>query len=103
MCPPQFSCPPLVLPVTCCPAVRHALACSPVNLLQLALAWLPRGFRSRVLPGSCLRWWLLPLDGYVPQPIAGAPAMLLATGPSEVGYLAFMFLVYPLFATTGEQ
>ncbi|WIA32448.1 hypothetical protein OEZ86_003270 [Tetradesmus obliquus] len=55
----------------------------------------------RVLPASCLKWWVIPLDGYVPQPIAGCPAMLLATGPSEVGYLAFMFLMYPLFATTG--
>uniref|UniRef100_A0A383WLY0 Ion transport domain-containing protein n=1 Tax=Tetradesmus obliquus TaxID=3088 RepID=A0A383WLY0_TETOB len=81
--------------------VRHALPCSPVNLLHLLLAWLPRGFRSRVLPASCLKWWVIPLDGYVPQPIAGSPAMLLATGPSEVGYLAFMFLMYPLFAATG--
>jgi hypothetical protein len=42
------------------------------------------------------------LDGYVPEPIAAHPAMLLVTGPSEVGYLAFMFLMYPLFAVTGE-
>ncbi|WIA32447.1 hypothetical protein OEZ86_003269 [Tetradesmus obliquus] len=81
--------------------VRHALPCSPVNLLQLLLAWLQRGFRSRVLPASCLKWWVVSLDGYLPQPIAGSPAMLLATGPSEVGYLAFMFLMYPLFAATG--
>jgi hypothetical protein len=86
----------------CRPAVRHALACSPVNLLQLALGWLPLGFRARVLPAACLKWWVIPLDGYVPEPIAGSPPMLLATGPSEVGYLAFMVLMYPLFSVTGE-
>lgn len=91
---------PVVLPFPC--AVRHALPCSPVNLVQLLFAWLPRGFRSRVLPQACLKRWLIPLDGYVPDAIASSPAMLLVTGPSEIGYLAFMFLMYPLFASIGK-
>lgn len=82
--------------------MRHALPCSPINILQQLLAWLPQGYRSRVLPRACLSWWIIPLDGYIPEPIAANPAMLLATGPSEVGYLAFMFLMYPLFSVTGE-
>lgn len=83
--------------------MRHALPCSPVNLVQQLFAWLPLGYRSRVLPRACLKWWVIPLDGYVPEPIASAPAMLIGTGSSEVGYLAFMVLMYPLFAVTGEQ
>lgn len=54
-----------------------------------------------MLPKNCLKWWIIPIDGYIPEAIASAAAMLLVTGPSEIGYLAFMFLMYPLFASTG--
>jgi hypothetical protein len=71
-------------------------------MVQLLFAWMPLGYRSRMLPAACLKWWVPPLDGYVPEPIASSPAMLLVTGPSEIGYLAFMFLMYPLFSVTGK-
>jgi hypothetical protein len=93
----------LLLNVCLARAVRHALPCSPLNLVQQLFGWLPLGYRSRALPRACLRWWVIPLDGYIPVPIAAEPAMLLPTGLSEVGYLAFMFLMYPLFSIIGER
>jgi hypothetical protein len=59
--------------------------------------WLPSGFRTRA---QCFQSLWLPfgLDGYTPAAAASAPALLIATGPAEVGWLAFHITVFPIAA-----
>lgn len=75
--------------------VRHGLAPAPANILQVLLLWLPNGFRVRT---QCFKTLWLPfgLDGYTPAAAAAAPELLIATGPAEVGWLAFHCTVFPI-------
>ncbi|WIA08146.1 hypothetical protein OEZ85_007602 [Tetradesmus obliquus] len=73
--------------------VRHGLAPAPANILQVLLLWLPNGFRVRT---QCFKTLWLPfgLDGYAPAAAAAVPELLIATGPAEVGWLAFHCTVF---------
>jgi hypothetical protein len=75
--------------------VRHGLAPARANILQVMLLWLPSGFRVRM---QCFKTLWLPfgLDGYTPEAAAAAPELLIATGPAEVGWLAFHCTVFPI-------
>lgn len=42
------------------------------------------------------KYCIPPLDGYVPKEIVAAPAMLLPTGPAELGYLSLLLVAYPM-------
>lgn len=78
--------------------VRHFLAVSPVNLIQMLLSWLPQGHRSRIAPASCFKYLIPPLDGYVPDTTTAVPELLLPTGAPEVGYTGFLLFLYPLIS-----
>lgn len=78
--------------------IRHGLAVSPINLIEVAVCWLPQGYRSRVPPNKYIKFGIPPLDGYVPEAIVAVPAMLLPTGPTEFGYLAFLLMPCPVIS-----